>query len=205
MVTISRKQREIAEREAQILRIARPILLREGYQALSMDRLASLMEYAKGTLYNHFPNKEEIVIALAVESMGLRLEMFEFAVSLFKNPREQLCAIGAACEIYTRQCAEHFAMEQWIRNSLIWDKSSSERQDLIRVTEGRCMGVVSKTVATALASGDLTLPADLSPEEMIFGFWSINYGSNLLTASSPSLAKLGIHDAPKAIRRHAIR
>ncbi len=32
MVTMSRKQREIKQREAQILKLARPILLRDGYQ-----------------------------------------------------------------------------------------------------------------------------------------------------------------------------
>jgi AcrR family transcriptional regulator len=79
MVTLSRKKREILEREVQILRLARPILLKEGYQALSMERLASLMEYAKGTLYNHFPNKEEIVLALALESIELRFKLFEAA------------------------------------------------------------------------------------------------------------------------------
>ena len=202
MVVLTRKQREIAEREEQILRLARPILLREGYQALSMDRLATLMEYAKGTLYNHFPNKEEIVIALAVESMELRFRLFEFGAQLSQIPRERLMGIGAACEVYTQACRDHFAIEEWIRNSMIWDKSSSRRQDLIRQCESRCMGVVSGIVRDAMVAGDLTLRDGLSPEEMIFGFWSLNYGSQVLAATSPSLAKLGISDAPKAIRHH---
>jgi len=202
MVILSRKQREIAEREAQILRLARPILLREGYQALSMDRLATLMEYAKGTLYNHFPNKEEIVIALAIESMELRFRMFEFGSSLSHLSRERLMGIGAACEVYTQACTEHFAIEEWIRNSMIWDKSSSRRQDLIRQCESRCMGVVSSIVRDAMIAGDLLLSDGLSPEEMIFGFWSLNYGSQVLAATSPSLGELGIADAPKAIRHH---
>jgi len=202
MVILSRKQREIAEREEQILRLARPILLREGYQALSMDRLATLMEYAKGTLYNHFPNKEEIVIALAVESMELRFRLFEYGAQLSPIPRERLMGIGAACEVYTQACRDHFAIEEWIRNSMIWDKSSSRRQDLIRQCESRCMGVVSGIVRDAMVAGDLTLRDGLSPEEMIFGFWSLNYGSQVLAATSPSLAKLGITDAPKAIRHH---
>jgi len=202
MVILSRKQREIAEQEGQILRLARPILLREGYQALSMDRLATLMEYAKGTLYNHFPNKEEIVIALAVESMELRFRLFEYGAQLSPIPRERLMGIGAACEVYTQACRDHFAIEEWIRNSMIWDKSSSRRQDLIRQCESRCMGVVSGIVRDAMVAGDLTLRDGLSPEEMIFGFWSLNYGSQVLAATSPSLANLGINDAPKAIRHH---
>lgn len=202
MVTTSRKQREIQDREAQILKLARPILLREGYPALSMERLAGLMEYAKGTLYNHFPNKEEIVLALAIESMELRFRMFEAASSLSPISRERLMAIGAACEFYTQRHSEHFAIEEWIRNSTIWDKSSSKRQELIRQCESRCMSVVAGIVRDAVAHGDLELRPGLSAEEMIFGFWSINYGSQVLAATSPSLSSLGIPNAPKAIRHH---
>ena len=79
MNVMSRKQREIQDREKQILAIARPILLEEGYQALGMERLAEKMQYAKGTLYNHFPHKEEIVAALVIESLELRRKLFEQA------------------------------------------------------------------------------------------------------------------------------
>lgn len=202
MVVLTRKQREIAEREEQILRLARPILLREGYQALSMDRLATLMEYAKGTLYNHFPNKEEIVVALAIESMELRYRLFQFGSQLSQIPRERLMGVGAACEVYMLVCRDHFEVEQWIRNSTIWEKSSSRRQELIQQCESRCMGLVLGIIQEAMLAGDLKLHDGLSPEELIFGFWSLNYGSQLIAATSPSLAKLGIADAPKAIRHH---
>ncbi|MDZ4852061.1 MAG: TetR/AcrR family transcriptional regulator [Pirellulaceae bacterium] len=202
MATQTRKQREVQDREAQILMLARPILLREGYQALSMDRLAGLMEYAKGTLYNHFPNKEEIVLALAIESMELRFQIFEAASMLSTKSRIRLMGIGAACELYTQQYRDHFAIEEWIRNSTIWDKSSTKRQDLIRHCESRCMGVVAGIVRDGVVHGDLKLRDGLSAEEMIFGFWSLNYGSQVLAATSPSLASLGIPDAPKAIRHH---
>jgi len=202
MVTASRKQREIRDREAQILRLARPILLREGYQALTMERLAAVMEYAKGTLYNHFPNKEEIVLALAIESMGLRFQLFQAAADGSSISRNRLMAIGAACELYTQDYSDHFAIEDWIRNTTIWDKSSSRRQELILQCESRCMDVVAGIVRDAVEAGDLTLSPSLSAEEMIFGFWSLNYGSQVLAATSPSLSSLGIRDAPKAIRHH---
>jgi AcrR family transcriptional regulator len=202
MVTLSRKQREIQEREQQILKLARPILLREGYQALSMERLAATMEYAKGTLYNHFPNKEEIVLALAVESMELRYQTFQAATTLADVPRHRLMAIGAACEVYTQKFRDHFAIEEWIRNSTIWDKSSQRRQQLIRECEGKCVGLVASIVRDAVAIGDLELREGLTAEEMIFGFWAINYGSQVLTATSPSLAAVGIVNPVKAIRHH---
>ena len=70
MVELTRKQRELERPSVKILQVSRPILITEGFQGLSMERVVSQMEYAKGTIYNHFPNKEEIVLALAVESIG---------------------------------------------------------------------------------------------------------------------------------------
>ena len=78
---LTRKQRELERRTREILKVAKPILVREGFHALTMDRVASLMEYAKGTIYNHFPHKEEIVLALANDAMRLRKRLFEEAVS----------------------------------------------------------------------------------------------------------------------------
>ncbi len=201
MVTETRKQREIKEREARILKLARPILLREGYQALSMDRLAVEMEYAKGTLYNHFPNKEDIVLALAVESIDLRMRMMESAAMHGDNGRTRLIQIGAASEVFAA-AIEHFAIEAWIRNSTIWEKASPERQEFIRQTEGKCMGIVAGVARDAVARGELTLTGGMTAEEVIFGLWSITYGSQILTASSPSLSALGIANPVSAIRQH---
>ncbi|MEZ6135509.1 MAG: TetR/AcrR family transcriptional regulator [Pirellulaceae bacterium] len=203
MEAISRKQREIVEREQRILALARPILVEEGYQSLSMERLAAKMEYAKGTLYNHFPNKEEIVLALAWESLELRRKMFECAATLSSKSRERMLAIGCACDLYALECPEHFAIEQMLRNSVIWEKSSRKRQDLIRSCELRSMSIVAGIARDAVAAGDLTLPDNMTCEELVFGFWSLTYGSQVLIASSPSLSEIGVADAVRSIRYHA--
>ncbi len=201
MEGLTRKQREILERERQILALARPILVEEGYSALSMDRLAGQMEYAKGTLYNHFPNKEEIVVALAIESLELRRTLFEKAALMSANSRERMMAIGCACERYALQCAEHFAVEQMLRNAMIWEKASPKRQEIIRNCELRAMGVVAGVVRDAVAGGDLELP-QMTAEEFVFGFWALTYGSHALIATSPSLPDIGVVNPVRAIRFH---
>lgn len=203
MEPISRKQREINEREKRILSLARPILVAEGYQSLSMERLASQMEYAKGTLYNHFPNKEEIVVALAHESLELRRSMFERAATISSKSRERMMAISCACDLYTMQCPQHFAVEQMLRNSVIWEKSSKKRQELIRHCELKSMSIVAGIARDAVAAGDLKLPKSMTPEEFVFGFWSLTYGSHVLITSSPSLPDIGVSDAMRSIRYHA--
>ncbi len=202
METLTRKQREIHDREKQILTLARSILTREGFQALSMDRLAAEMEYAKGTLYNHFPHKEEIVAALAVESLELRREMMETASMLAAESRMKMMAIGTACELYAGRCGEHFAVELMLRDAVIWEKSSTKRQELVRGCELRAMAIVAGVVRDAVAAGSLELPVSMSAEELVFGFWSLTFGSHVLANSSPSLPEIGIRDPQKSIRYH---
>ncbi len=96
--------------------------------------------------------------------------MFEAAAVASSVSRERLMAVVAACELYTQSCADHFAIEDWIRNPTIWKKSSPERQDLIRQCEGRCMSIVAGIVRDAVAQGDLVLRNGLTAEEMIFDF-----------------------------------
>ena len=167
-----------------------------------MDRVASQMEYAKGTIYNHFPNKEEIVLALAVQSMELRRSLFEMSASISVPSRQRMMALGSACEFFTQHCTEDFLVEQCIRNQNIWEKSSEQRQNLIRQCEGQCMGTVAGIVRDAIAQHELVIPKSLTPEEFVFGFWAINYGSQILTYSSPSLPAIGINDPFNAIRVH---
>jgi len=205
MVEISRKQREIQQRTQEILRVARPILLQEGFQALTMDRVAAQMQYAKGTIYNHFPNKEEIVIALATEAMELREKLFKRAASGGRPARIRLMSIGVACEFYTQHCSDEFQIEQWIRNSNIWGKSSADRQSIIRECESACMQIVADLVRESLAQQDLPNLDHLSAEEMVFGLWAITFGSQILTASSPSLQALGIMDPIRSTRIHCCR
>jgi TetR/AcrR family transcriptional repressor of mexJK operon len=50
----------MAEKRAEILRAARPILLRDGLGGTTLDRVASEGRISKMTLYRHFPNKEAL-------------------------------------------------------------------------------------------------------------------------------------------------
>ena len=69
MVTISPKQRQILGREVLVLDMARELLLKSGYHGLTMARVAEAVGCSKATVYQHFSCKEEIIIALAGQSV----------------------------------------------------------------------------------------------------------------------------------------
>src|SRR5690606_13299345 len=95
-----------------------------------------------------------------------------------------------------------FLVEQWVRNNNIWDKTTEQRQGLIRQCETECMRAASAIVMDAIQNDDLNLPSHLTPQEIVFGFWALVFGSQMLTYSSPSLQALGISNPFHAIRVH---
>lgn len=62
-----RKSRERADREERIVAAARVIAEKEGWDAVTIRRLAKEIEYSQPVLYSHFENRDAIVAAVAVE------------------------------------------------------------------------------------------------------------------------------------------
>ena len=67
MGTAERKSRDRAAREHRIVAAARRIAEREGWDAVTVRRLADEIEYSQPVLYSHFKNRDAIVSAVAVE------------------------------------------------------------------------------------------------------------------------------------------
>lgn len=194
MATTLRKQREVERRHALILDHARRMLLERGYLGLTMDRLAAATEYSKGTLYEHFSCKEEVVIALVIETAGVRAGLFERAARFEGRPRERMVAIGEAIEVFVHLHPDHFKSEQVIRAASVRDKTSPARQADLARCELRCMSAATGIVRDAVAAGDLTLPADMTPEELTFGLWATSCGVFSIVAGGFDLALLGVPD-----------
>jgi len=62
-----RKGRDRAERERRITAAARAIAESEGWNAVTIRRLADEIEYSQPVLYSHFENRDAIVTAVAIE------------------------------------------------------------------------------------------------------------------------------------------
>ncbi len=200
--TLKRKQREIQQRELQILETSREMLIAEGYHGLNMDRIAERLEYSKGTIYNHFNCKEEIILALAVDAEQRRAELFERASTFRGCARERMAAIGVAAELFVRLHPDHFRVERIVRSMSIWEKTSEQRRMILRSCETRCLGIVAGIVRDAISQADLTLPPESTPEDLVFGLWSLAYGAYSLIAENSYLMDLGIRDPFYAVREN---
>jgi len=70
MAVQQRKERERAERHQLIVSVARRLAETEGWDAVTIRRLAECIEYSQPVLYSHFRGKDEIVGAVALEGFA---------------------------------------------------------------------------------------------------------------------------------------
>jgi AcrR family transcriptional regulator len=61
-----RKEREFHRREEEILHAALGLFNRDDWQSVTIEEVAQASEIGKGTIYKHFPSKEDIYARLAL-------------------------------------------------------------------------------------------------------------------------------------------
>jgi AcrR family transcriptional regulator len=103
--------------------------LRNGYQATTLDEIASTAGFTKGAVYWHFPNKRALFLALVAESVEINMTALEGLVaSATADPdrlktllgewidgmdaRASLPAFGAELEIESRRDPEVRSIHQ---------------------------------------------------------------------------------------------
>jgi AcrR family transcriptional regulator len=177
MSTLTRKQREVHERELMLLDVARKMLVENGYAGLNMDRLAEATEYSKGTIYQHFSTKEDLVTALAMQTMERRTLLFAKAATFVGRPRERFMAIGIADELFVRLHPQYYRSEMIIKMADLEERASAERLATLQRLECSCLANVSAIVEDAVAQGDLTLPPSVKPAEIVYAVFTMAIGT----------------------------
>jgi AcrR family transcriptional regulator len=66
----NRRERERQELRSRILSAAKQIIAEESYDALTIRKIAERIEYSPMALYNHFPDKTAILLALARDTFA---------------------------------------------------------------------------------------------------------------------------------------
>lgn len=91
-----RRIRQKEEVKASILATAWQLVKEEGWQSLSIRKIAEAIEYSVPVIYDHFQNKEAILIEFGKEGFGQLLKKLQQAKKKTDNPAEQLRLIADA-------------------------------------------------------------------------------------------------------------
>ena len=96
MGIIERKQRQKDEVRTAILSAAWKLVANEGWQSLSIRKIADAIEYSAPVIYDHFENKEAILLEFTRKGFQLLDAQVKTAAAKFEDPADQLKAMAHA-------------------------------------------------------------------------------------------------------------
>jgi AcrR family transcriptional regulator len=91
-----RKTRQRVEREQRIVAAAAAIAEEEGWDAVTIRRLAEAIEYSQPVLYSHFENRDAIVAAVAIEGFRDLAAVLRAAAAAGATASDRLANVAAA-------------------------------------------------------------------------------------------------------------
>src|SRR3954462_1139463 len=190
------KERQERDREAvrrAILDAARELFVTEGFQNVSIRKIAELVEYSPAAIYGYFPSKDDIFFALAEEGFRLMHGSQELAALESLPPLDRVREIFWRFYLFSRQHPQYFAL-MFVDRSVPRISREYERFAFAREIKRHLCDHIQSCIDAGL------LPATVKPFVAI----------RLLTMSIVGLATLSLSDRlaptedPDSLARDAI-
>ena len=143
-----------AERRAQLLEAAHGIFAERGYHSTAMDAIAEAAQVSKPVLYQHFPGKRELYLALLdSELQGLSARLVT-AVSETQDNRER---VNATVRLFFEYVAQDSGAHRLVFHSdVAHDTDVAERLAAFEATVGSAIGsIIAAQAGLPRASSDL--------------------------------------------------
>ncbi len=115
MGSAERRARERNQTRELILAAARDIFIKEGFDAVTMRKIAERIEYTPAAIYAHFKDKMDLIMALCDSDFGLLREAMR-AAERIEDPVERLRAAGYGYVDFALANPHHYRfmfMSQW--------------------------------------------------------------------------------------------
>jgi len=188
------KQREIVERDRLFMSVAWELLMREGYQGLTVEQIAKKTGFSKGTIYLRFGSKDGLVVSLGMEARRMLHSVLERALKLPARPRERMAALGEACGYYASHFPQHLRVVRLIEAETLLSRVSKEQRDEMVKYDLRIFQLLQETVREAIALGDLPQSGDTSVDGLCFIFWAMVDGVFGALYGGAPIEETGIRD-----------
>lgn len=103
MASADRRAREREETRGKILAAARRLFVEDGFEAVTLRRIAEAIEYTAPAIYSHFSDKQQLMLALCDGDFALLRRAFA-KTERVADPVDRLRALGKA---YVRFALDH--------------------------------------------------------------------------------------------------
>ena len=109
MGVLERRERERSELRERILDAARELFISDGYEGVSMRKVAEKIEYSPTAIYVHFTDKEDLFRQLCQEDFAKLAEVFQQDAQI-SDPVERLRRIGRTYAEFGRRYPNHYKL-----------------------------------------------------------------------------------------------
>lgn len=202
MGTQDRRRRERAAREQAFLDKAQELIQRDGLLSLQMARIAEECDYAIGTLYQHFPSKEDLLVALSTRNCLARMDLFERAAKWPGPTRERMVATVLADLMVIRDQPEYFRLVQFVWSDMVWGAATEESRQRAMAASAPLGALIDGIVEDALARGDLPTRIAMPASAVTIGPWILCLGMHTLAHADGVLPSHGIDDPYRLLIKH---
>jgi AcrR family transcriptional regulator len=128
-------------RRRQLLDAALEVFVARGYHAAAMDEIADRAGVSKPVLYQHFPGKQELYLALLDESVDRLIEAVAAALRSTADNRQRVNATFAA---YYEYIAEHTGTFRLVFESDL--TSEPAVRERLEAADQRCADMISQVI-----------------------------------------------------------
>ena len=169
-----RKEREKEQKQNAIIDAAEKVIFSKGLEAATMDEIADVAEFSKGTIYLYFKNKEDLYFAIHARGIQVLRKMFERAAKSKKIGIEQVSAIGKAYYEFSKVHSDYYKAMVYYDCHPVKTESDSPFAEQCNV-EGE---EVLKLIGIAIQKGieDKSIRPNIDPKRTAVILWGQSMG-----------------------------
>jgi AcrR family transcriptional regulator len=187
-----RKDREKSEMRKIILNVAMKLFIQEGFEGVSIRKIADKIEYSPGSIYTYFADRDSIFYALHIDGFDM-LYKKQVSSQSISDPRERLLTHA---KVYIE-----FALENQRYYEIMFISEHVEtickNQKLDWTLGRRSFDLLKKNIVECQEIG---LLKDQNVESVAFLFWSIVHGiASLIIRRGSAMKNLNISDNQKVV------
>lgn len=180
-----RRERGRQEVRERILDAARELFVRDGYEAVTMRKIADAIEYSPTAIYLHFADKESLVRAMAEEDFKSLAKSFQ-RIAREPDPVERLRKIGHAYVDFALAHPNHYRL-MFMTPKL--PQTEGACQESKGNVEEDAYAFLRATVVEAIEAGRLR-PELKDPDLVAQALWSGTHGVaslQIVLAGNPNI------------------
>ncbi|MGI1672174.1 MAG: TetR/AcrR family transcriptional regulator [Neptuniibacter sp.] len=168
--------KEIQKRIKEIIIATRNILSYEDFNQLTIDQISEQVSISKGSIYNIFNNKEEILMYMANSALRELLKKLKASIKEKLSPEENIINIAENYIDYMLNNNLNAKIILYSKKPFLNIDDETSKKELTNKTDALIIDTLSNQITKVLESKNNINNIKKTTNEICFTIWSISYG-----------------------------